>query len=83
MFEKLKDLVKNAAGIYAGFDNISNFETFNQMLAYAGLEPPKNESDEESHKGYMVKHGSSYLRQFIMIAVDSFTLHNPFISILI
>lgn len=46
------------------------------MLAYAGLDPPKYESSEENHKGYMVKHNSSHLRQLIMNASDSFVLHN-------
>ncbi|WP_195599329.1 transposase [Longibaculum muris] len=64
------------AGIYAEFGNIFKFETFNQMLAYAGLDPPKYESSEENHKGYMVKHNSSHLRQLIMNASDSFVLHN-------
>ena len=68
-----------AAGIYAEFGNISNFDTFNQMLAYAGLDPSRNESGEENHKGHMVKHGSSHLRQLIMNASDSFALHNPVI----
>lgn len=68
-----------AAGIYAEFGNISNFDTFNQMLAFSGLDPSKNESGQESHKGKMVKHGSSHLRQLIMNASDSFALHNPVI----
>lgn len=68
-----------AAGIYAEFGDISNFETPNQMLAYAGLDPSKNESGEENHKGHMVKHGSGHLRQLLMNAADSFALHNPVI----
>lgn len=75
----IKGISSVAARIYAEFGNISNFETFNQMLAYAGLDPSRNELGEENHKGHMVKHGSSYLRQLIMNASDSFTLHNPVI----
>lgn len=68
-----------ATGIYAEFGNISHYETFNQMLAYAGLDPSRNESGEEKHNGHMVKHGSGHLRQLIMNAADSFALHNPVI----
>ncbi len=36
------------------------------MLAFAGLEPGINESGTESHKGRMVKRGSSQLRYTLM-----------------
>ena len=37
-----------------------------QMLAFAGLEPGISESGTESHKGRMVKRGSSQLRYTLM-----------------
>ena len=36
------------------------------MLAFAGLEPGINDSGTESHKGRMVKRGSSLLRYTLM-----------------
>ena len=69
----------SAAGIYAEYGNISNFQSANQMLAFAGLECSRNESGTEDFKGHMVKHGSSHLRQIIMNVVDTFALNNPVI----
>ena len=56
----------SAAIIYAEYGDISNFSSPNQMLAFAGLEPGINESGTESHKGRMVKRGSSQLRYALM-----------------
>ena len=69
----------SAAGIYAEFGGIQNFMNPNQMLAFAGLEPSRNESGQDDFKGHMVKHGSGHLRQIIMNVVDTFVLHNPVI----
>ena len=69
----------SAAGIYAEFGGIQNFMNPNQMLAFAGLEPSRNESGQDDFKGHMVKHGSGHLRQIIMNVVDTFALHNPVI----
>ena len=53
---------------FAGFEygDISNFSSPAQMLAFAGLEPGISESGTESHKGRMVKRGSSQLRYTLM-----------------
>ena len=56
----------SAAIIYAEYGDISNFSSSAQMLAFAGLEPGINESGTESHKGRMVKRGSSQLRYVLM-----------------
>ena len=56
----------SAAVIYAEYGDISNFSSPAQMLAFAGLEPGINESGTESHKGRMVKRGSSQLRYVLM-----------------
>ena len=56
----------SAAVIYAEYGDISNFSSPAQMLAFAGLEPGISESGTESHKGRMVKRGSSQLRYTLM-----------------
>ena len=56
----------SAAIIYAEYGDISNFSSPAQMLAFAGLEPGINESGTESHRGRMVKRGSSHLRYVLM-----------------
>ena len=67
----------SAASIFSEIGNISRFHTWNQLVAFAGIEPSKNESGEAAHNGHMVKHGSSYLRQTIMNVAESSLLHNP------
>ncbi len=59
----------SAAIIYAEYGDVSNFSSPAQMLAFAGLEPGINESGAESHKGRMVKRGSSQLRYALMNCV--------------
>ena len=56
----------SAAVIYAEYGDLSNFSSASQMLAFAGLEPGINDSGTESHKGRMVKRGSSQLRYVLM-----------------
>ena len=72
--------ILTAAGIASELGNISKFLTRNQILAYAGIEPSINESGEFSGSGKMVKHGSSYLRKYLMNAAETFYVHNPTIS---
>lgn len=67
----------SAASIYSEIGNIARFNTWNQLVAFAGIDPSKNESGESAHNGHMVKHGSSYLRQTIMNVAESSLLHNP------
>ena len=56
----------SAAIIYAEYGDLSNFSSPAQMLAFAGLKPGINESGTESHKGRMVKRGSSQLRYVLL-----------------
>lgn len=56
----------SAAVIYSEYGDISNFSSPAQMLAFAGIEPGINDSGTESHKGRMVKHGSSQLRYVLI-----------------
>ena len=69
-----------AAGILSEIGNFDKFTTANQLLAYAGLEPSKNQSGILDGSGKMVKHGSSYLRKYLMNAAETFYVYNPTIS---
>lgn len=72
--------ILTAAGIASEIGNFDAFITRNQILAYAGLEPSKNDSGEHNGNGKMVKHGSSYLRKYLMNAAETFYVYNPSIS---
>lgn len=67
----------SAACIYSEIGNISRFNNPNQLLAFAGLEPSRNQSGTADYNGHMVKHGSSYLRQYLMNVAASQLIHNP------
>jgi len=66
----------SAACIYSEYGGVLNFHTPNQMLAFAGLEPSSNQSGEQNNRGYMVKHGSSYLRYVLLNSVQIIIAHN-------
>ena len=68
--------INTAACIYSEYGGITPFHTPNQMLAYAGLEPSRNESGTQNNGGYMVKHGSSYLRYVLLNAAQMLIVHN-------
>lgn len=69
-----------AAGILSELSNMDKFKTPAQIQAFAGLEPSKNDSGEKIGNGKMVKHGSSYLRKYLMNCAETFYVHNPIIS---
>ena len=46
------------------------------MLAFAGLDPSKDESGEGGKSGFMVKRGSSYLRYILLNASQMVIVHN-------
>lgn len=66
-----------AASILAEVNNFYKFDSANRLLAFAGLEPSKDESGTEAHGGKMVKHGSPYLRRYIMSISNQIIVHNP------
>lgn len=69
--------INTAACIYSEYGGIAPFHTPNQMLAYAGLEPSKNDSGTKINgQSHMVKHGSSYLRFVILNASQMLITHN-------
>ena len=69
-----------AAGILSEIGNFDKFLTPAQIQAYAGLEPSKNDSGISMGIGKMVKHGSSYLRKYLMNSAETFYVYNPAIS---
>ena len=72
--------ILTAAGILSEVGNFNKFLTPAQLQAYAGLEPSKNDSGEKIGNGKMVKHGSSYLRKYLMNSASAFYVFNPSIS---
>lgn len=69
--------VTSAASIISEFGYISNFDSPNKMLSFAGLEPGISQSGTQAFKGKMVKHGSSYLRYTLIMVSESLLKHNP------
>ena len=69
-----------SAGILSEIGNFNKFLTPAQFQAYAGLEPSKNDSGTHDGLGVMVKHGSSYLRKYLMNSAETFYIYNPSIS---
>lgn len=67
----------SAAGIYSEIGNFSRFNNPDQLLAFAGLDPSRCQSGESDFKGHMVKHGSSFLRQYLMNVAETSLIHNP------
>ena len=72
--------ILSAAGIASEIGNFDKFTNRNQILAFAGLEPSKNDSGEHTGIGKMVKHGSSYLRKYLMTCAETFYVYNPSMS---
>lgn len=69
--------ILTSAIIFSEIGNINRFSSYNQVLAFAGLEPSTIQSGENEHRGRMVKHGSSHLRYALMNAAEYSLIHNP------
>lgn len=67
----------SAAGIYCEIGNIVKFNNGSQLTAYAGLDCSRYQSGESEYTGHMVKHGSSYLREYLMNCAETTLIHNP------
>lgn len=67
----------SAAGIFSEAGNFDKFNNADQLLAFAGLDPSRCQSGESDYNGHMVKHGSSYLRQYLMNCAEMQLVHNP------
>ena len=69
--------INSAAGIYSEIGEISRFNNADQLVAFAGLDVSRYQSGESDVTGKMVKHGSSYLREYLMNVAESSLIHNP------
>lgn len=67
----------SAAGIYSEIGELSRFNTADQLVAFSGLDVSRYQSGESDVTGKMVKHGSSYLREYLMNVAESSLIHNP------
>ena len=65
-----------AASILSEIGDINRFDSPNQLVAYAGMEPSKNQSGTHDGGGHMVKHGSSHLRRYLMMAAANMLSNN-------
>lgn len=66
-----------AASILSEIVDIGRFDNPNQLQAYAGMEPSRNQSGTHDGGGRMVKHGSSHLRRYLMMAANNILKYNP------
>ena len=69
--------VESAAVILAEFGDFSKFQSPNQLLSFAGLEPGYFQSGTSESAGKMVKHGSSYLRYTLMNCAGTVVNYEP------
>ena len=69
--------VESAAVILAEFGDFSKFQSPNQLLSFAGLEPGYFQSGTSESAGKMVKHGSSYLRYTLMNCAGTVANYEP------
>ena len=69
--------INSAAGIYSEIGEISRFNNADQLVAFAGLDVSRYQSGESDVTGKMVKHGSSYLREYLMNVAETSLIHNP------
>lgn len=69
--------VYTACAILGEFGNIIDFDTPNQMVAFAGLDCSRNQSGQQDHRGKTVKRGSPHLRYNLPNVIRSVCLYNP------
>ena len=69
--------VDSAAVILSEFGDFSKFESANQLLSFAGMEPGYSQSGTAESSGKMVKHGSSHLRYALMNCTQTVINYEP------
>jgi transposase len=57
--------------------SIDNFQTRDQLLAYAGIEPSIYQSGQSDINGHMVKRGSTHLRRALILSARITAMHSP------
>lgn len=69
---------KISAGALIGeFEDISRFDNSNQLVAFCGVEPSRNQSGTMDFQGHMVKHGSGHIRYVLFNVAQTIIIHNP------
>ena len=69
---------KISAGALIGeFEDISRFDNSNQLVAFCGVEPSRNQSGTMDFQGHMVKHGSGHIRYVLFNVAQTVIIHNP------
>ena len=69
--------IDSAAVILSEFGDFSKFESANQLLSFAGMEPGYSQSGTAESSGKMVKHGSSHLRYALMNCTQTVINYEP------
>lgn len=68
---------KISAGALIGeFEDISRFDNSNQLVAFCGVEPSRNQSGTMDFQGHMVKHGSGHIRYILFNVAQTIIIHN-------
>lgn len=69
---------KISAGALIGeFEDITRFDNPNQLIAFCGIDPSKNDSGTKiNSQGHMVKHGSGHLRYVLFNVAMTVIVHN-------
>ena len=68
---------KISAGALIGeFEDISRFDNSNQLVAFCGVEPSRNQSGTMDFQGHMVKHGSGHIRYVLFNVAQTIIIHN-------
>ena len=69
--------VISAASLIGEFEDISKFDNPNQLVAFAGVDPSRNQSGTMDFNGHMVKHGSGHIRYVLFNVAMTVIVHNP------
>ncbi len=67
----------SAGSLIGEFEDITRFDNPNQLIAFCGAEPSRNQSGTMDFNGHMVKHGSGHLRYVLFNVAMTIIVHNP------
>ena len=67
----------SAGSLIGEFEDISRFDNSNQLVAFCGVEPSRNQSGTMDFQGHMVKHGSGHIRYVLFNVAQTVIIHNP------
>ena len=67
----------SAGSLIGELEDITRFDNPNQLTAFCGVDPSRNQSGTVDHNGHMVKHGSGHLRYVLFNVAMTVIVHNP------